>query len=145
MLVRGHADGLQADVVDARAAPGGHEQLLATQLTAVIESQDALPVTSSVIEAGADRLRAEFQLDPVPAQHRTERLTQPRGLMSQHVPVRCGHHHLPAEAPYGLGHFHPDRSGAEDQQPARHCFHSGDLAVGPQPGQLAQAGDGMAS
>jgi hypothetical protein len=47
-----------------------------------------------------------------------------------------------AEATHRLCHLGADRSGAEDEQPPRGGFQAGDLTVGPDAVELAQAGDG---
>jgi hypothetical protein len=52
------------------------------------------------------------------------------------------HHRLAPESAHGLCHLDADRLSTQDEQPARNGFHRGDLAVGPDPVELAKTRDG---
>ena len=115
-------------------AAGGDQQPVAAQLAAVVQDQHVV----LAVAPGGGRLRAEGELDPVPAQHLAERLAQRRRLAGQH-PVAAGDERdLAAEPADRLRHLDADRPAAEHQQPARDRLHAGHLAVGPHPVQLAQ-------
>jgi hypothetical protein len=102
----------------------------------------ALQDVVGALAPGGGGPRTEGELDAVPAQDLAERLAQRRRLAREQVLPALHDRHLPAEAADGLRHLHPHRPAAQDQQPPRDRLHPGGLAVGPDPVQLAEAGDG---
>ena len=67
-----HADGVEADVIDARSAAGRHEQALRAQVVAPRELDDVL-VTIAADGAG---VLAEVELDPVCRERGAQRVAQ---------------------------------------------------------------------
>ena len=131
------ADRLQA-VGHPRAPAGGHEQVVAAQLAAVLEGQDIV----LALAPGGGGVHAQVELDAVSPQRLAEGLAQRRGLPGQDVPGRLDQRDLPAQTAHGLGHLGPDGSAAQYQQAPRDGLHAGHLAVGPDALELAQARDG---
>ena len=82
------AEGLQADILHARAASRGHEQLVAAQLGAVGELEDVVVA----VAAGGGGVLAEVQLDAVGRQGRAERIAERLGLAREDV-VHSLHEH----------------------------------------------------
>ena len=115
VAVGGHADRLEAEVVDARPPPGRDEQAIAAQLAAVVELEDVL----GAVAAGGRRPRIQRELDAVAVQHLAERIAERRGLARQHVPAALDERDLSPEAANSLRHLDPHRPAPEDQQPPR--------------------------
>ena len=120
---------------DPRPPAGGDEQAVAAQLAAVVELEDVLVA----VAAGGARVRGEDELDLVAAQNLAERLAQRRRLPREDVLGHVDDHGLAPEAANRLGHLHPDRPAAEDQEAARNRRHRGHLAVAPDAVELLQA------
>jgi hypothetical protein len=132
------ADGLEPDAVDARAAAGGNEQLVAAQLAAVAELQY---IVLRFAPRGG-RLDAAQHLDTVVVERVGERVAERSRLAAEQVLAAVDKRHLAAEAMDGLRHLDADRPAAEHEQAARDGLEAGRLAVGPDAVELAQAGDG---
>ena len=128
---------LQAEPGGARAPAGGHEQVVAAQFAATVQSQHVV----FALTPGGGRMYPEIQLDAVAAQDLTERGAQRLGLAGEHVLGRLHQGHVAAQPPHGLRHLGADRAAAEDEQAPRHGLHAGYLAVGPDAIQLTQTGD----
>src|SRR6478736_6428045 len=79
------ADGLEPDAVDARAAAGGNEQLVAAQLAAVAE----LHYIVLRFAPSGGRLDAEQHLDAVVAQRVGEPVAERSRLAAEQVLDRC--------------------------------------------------------
>ena len=105
--------------MDPRAPPGGDEQVVTAQLTAVPQGQD---IVRAVAPRGGG-VHAEEEFGAVAAQHLAERVAQRRGLAGQHVPGPLDQGHLAAQPPDRLGHLGADRPAAEDEQAARDGLH----------------------
>ena len=133
-----HADGLEADITDARPPAGGDQQAVAAELAAVAEFEH---VVVAVAARGA-RAHTENEVDTVPLQDLAERLAERGRLMREQVLGRFDQRHLAAEPANGLRHFDADRPAAEHEQLPRHGLHAGHLAVRPDAVELAQAGNG---
>src|SRR6185312_16829778 len=99
--------------------------MVTTQLLAIVQHQDIV----RAITPRSGRVRTKDQLDAVSSQNLAERLTQRRGLASEHVSGGLDEGHFAAQAPYRLRHLGTDRSTAEDEQPARDGLHTSHLAV----------------
>ena len=76
MLVEGGADCLQADPAGARAAAGGHQQVIAAQLAAVIQRQHEV----RAVAPGGRHVHAEVQLGAVRAQDLPQCVARGDGL-----------------------------------------------------------------
>ncbi len=128
---------LQSDAFDPGSAPGRDEQALAAELAAVVECED---VVGAVAPRGR-RVDAQDELDAVAAQDLAESVAERRGLAGEHVRGALDERDLAAEAAHGLRHLHTHGAAAEDEQPARDGLHARDLAVGPDPVELAKPRD----
>ena len=113
------ADGLEPDTAHPRPPAGGDEQAVAPQFAAVVELEDVLVA----VAAGGARVCGEDELDLVAAQDLAERLAQRRRLAREDVLGHVDDHGLAPEAANRLGHLHPDRPAAEDQEAARNRRH----------------------
>ena len=104
---------------------------------AVVELEDIVVAVAS----RGGHASAEDELDAVAAQDLVERIAKRRRLTRKQVARAFHEHDLPAEAPDGLGHLDADGPAAEHEQPARDGLHTGRLAVGPDPVELAEPRD----
>ena len=131
-------DRVQADVLHARAAAGGHEQPVAAQLVAVRELEHVLVA----VPARGGGVLAEAQLDAVGRQG-LGRAPLPSGSGSRgstwSAPSTSAD--LAAQPHHGLGHLDAHRAAAEDEQPPRDLLQAGDLAVRPHAVEVRQALD----
>ena len=121
------AHSLEPDALDPRMATRRNEQALTAQLGCVLERDDVLVA----VPARRFRVHAEHELDAVTPQDLPECLAEWRGLVGEHALRDVDERDLAAEAVDRLGHLDADRSGADDQEPARDGGHPGHLAVGP--------------
>src|SRR5581483_9744065 len=107
--VRGDADGLEPDSLDARAPSGRHQQMIAAQVPPILESQDeVLPIAG-----GRDRLHTERELDSVAPQRVTQRLAQGLRLPGEHALATLDKRHCTAQTPHHLGEFDAGRATSE--------------------------------
>ena len=83
---------------------------------------------------------AEAQLDPVGSQRVAQGLAQLPGLAGQDVLCSLDQRHRSAHPRHRLRHLHPDWPAPEHDQPVRDLGESGHLAVGPDVGELVEAG-----
>lgn len=142
-MSRVEADGVQADVVGARGAAGGEEDLVGLDAVAAVgDGHDGavLPGHRPDRGAGADvdaglgeRLGDQFA---------GERLHAVEQALAAHEEGDPGAEGLP-----GRGHLGGDHSPADDDQPARRGLGAGGLAAGPgldrvESGQAGQHGAG---
>ena len=137
MGVRGDADGLEPDPLDARAPSGRHEQMIAAQLPSILQSQDEV----LAVAGRRGRLHPEHELDSVPAQRLTQRLAQRRRLAREHVLGRLDERHLAAQTTHDLCELDTGRPASEHEQPSGHGLHPGRLVRAPDAVELSQAGN----
>ena len=130
-------NGFQPDVGNPGASAGGHQYPVAAYLPAVVK------IHTEVVPGapGSGDMRAQNQLDAVPAQDLAQRVAQLLRFARQHPPAAGDQDHLAAEPTDGLRHFDADRSTTDDQQAPRDGLHAGHLAVRPHPFEVAQARD----
>ena len=131
------ADGVQSDVVDARAPTRSDQEPLATQLGAGVQVDHVLVVFAS----RCGRPDVEEHLDAVSAQHLGESVTEGSGLAREKGRSAFDERDLATEAADCLRHLDTDRPATKDEHPRWHRLHPGHLPVGPDPLQAAQARD----
>ena len=132
------ADRLEPDALDPRATTGRDEQSVAAERPSIVELEDEV-----VAVASCGRPRCTPSTSSMPSRRSTSPRASPSGAGSL-ASTLCGdvdEHDLAAEAAHRLRHLDADRTAAQDDEPAGHLGHRGDLAVGPHALELAEPGD----
>ena len=120
-------DGLEAQVVEVRRAPGGHEQLVGDQLLAVAEREGEGPV--GVGHAG--RLGAGQHPDPLLGEDPAEQLARLRLVGREQARAVLHDRDPDAEAGEHLRQLAADRAATEDDQRAGQLGGPDGVAVRP--------------
>ena len=133
--IRCYSNGLEAHASDSGAPTGRNEKPVAAQFAAVIQHHD---VVLAVPPGGGDR-RGQFELDALAEQSLAKRLTQWCRLPGEDMFASLDDGRVAAETVDRLGHLHPDRASAEDEQATWNHLHAGRFAIGPHALELGQA------
>jgi hypothetical protein len=134
--VGGDADRLQPDALDPESSTGRNQEAITTGLRPVRQLQDVFPA----VQAGCRRRHAQPKLDALRPEGLGDALAQSARLPRQQVIGALDHRDSRAHPGEGLRHLHADGATPEHQQSPRNLGEAGDLPVGPQAGQLCQAG-----
>ena len=129
------ADRVEADPLYTGAPARGHEQVVAAQLSTVLQCQDVI----FAVAPGRRCLDTQHKFDAVAPKHFAQRLAQRRRLASEHTLRSLDQGHLAAQASHGLCHLRANWSAAQYQEATWHGLHAGHFAVGPDTLQVGHA------